>query len=168
MSGAADALRRWLAAAGLTFAFVLAPAIGFAVEPSEMLADPGLEARAEAIGSSLRCLVCQNESIEASGADLAHDLRVLVRQRLQAGDTDQQVVDYIVSRYGEYVLLKPVLAPYTIILWFAAPALLLIGGVTLFVLARARGRAGLATAPMSPEEAAALERLDDDTGPAAG
>src|ERR1700751_3805722 len=98
-------------------ALVLAIAIGGtaarAVEPSERLADPALEGRARALSQELRCLVCQNQSIDESNADLAHDLRVLLRQRLLAGDTDQQVLDYIVARYGVFVLLDPPFAPVT-------------------------------------------------------
>ncbi len=103
-----------------------------------MLKDPTLEARARAISAGLRCLVCQNESIDDSDADLAHEIRVLVRERLMAGDTDQQAVQYLVDRYGEYVLLKPVFAWHTLILWVAAPSLLVIGGIVLVVAARRR------------------------------
>ena len=110
-----------LAALAIALLLALSPTASFAVNPSELLADPVLEARAEAIGSNLRCLVCQNESIEASDADLAHDLRVLVRERLKAGDTDDQARQYIVDRYGEFVLLQPVFALHTLILWLAAP-----------------------------------------------
>jgi cytochrome c-type biogenesis protein CcmH len=106
----------------------------FAVRPDEMLPDPALEARARAIGQSLRCLVCQNQSIDDSDADLAHDLRLIVRQRLAAGNTDEQVKRYIVSRYGDYVLLKPPFEPETFLLWLG-PAILFLaagGGVILF------------------------------------
>lgn len=143
---------------------LLGPAASFAADPDEMLSDPRLEARAEAIGNSLRCLVCQNESIEASGADLAHQLRVLVRQRLKEGDTDQQVVDYLVSRYGEFVLLKPVFAWHTLALWGAAPAVIVIGAVTLIVLARRRRPAP--PPELTAEEAEALERLGEGETPA--
>jgi cytochrome c-type biogenesis protein CcmH len=129
-----------------------------------MLKDPRLEARAEAIGNNLRGLVCQNESIEASGADLAHQLRVLVRQRLKEGDTDQQVIDYLVSRYGEFVLLKPVFAWHTLALWGAAPAVIVIGAITLIVLARRRRP--VPPAELTAEEAEALERLRDGEAPA--
>src|SRR5262249_49804138 len=98
-----------------------------AVEPSEMLKDPALEARARAISRDLRCLVCQNQSIDDSNADLAHDLRLIVRERLTAGDSDQQVKEYLVARYGDYVLLEPPLKAKTLVLWFA-PALLLVLG----------------------------------------
>jgi cytochrome c-type biogenesis protein CcmH len=98
-----------------------------AVRPDEMLADPALEARARDIGKDLRCLVCRNQSIDDSEADLAHDLRVLVRQRLIAGDTNQQVTDYVVSRYGDYVLLKPPFKVNTWLLWGGPALVLLIG-----------------------------------------
>jgi cytochrome c-type biogenesis protein CcmH len=152
--------------AGLLILLLLAlgPAVALAAEPDEMLKDPKLEARAEAIGNNLRCLVCQNESIEASGADLAHQLRVLVRQRLKAGDTDQQVIDYLVSRYGEFVLLKPVFAWHTLALWGAAPAVIVIGAITLIVLARRRRP--IAPAELTAEEAEALEKLRDAEAPA--
>ena len=98
-----------------------------AVEPSEMLANPALEARAETIGKQLRCLVCQNESIEDSGADLAHDLRVILRERLKAGDTNAQAIKYITDRYGDFVLLKPPVEPATYLLWFSPFAILILG-----------------------------------------
>src|SRR6201995_3950164 len=105
----------------LFLALALAASSAFAVQPDEMLADPALEARARAISAGLRCLVCQNESIDDSDADLAHEIRGLVRQGLTAGDTDDQVRQYLVDRYGEFVLLKPVIAPHTLLLWGAAP-----------------------------------------------
>lgn len=131
----------------------------FAVNPNEMLADPTLEARARTISEGLRCLVCQNQSIDDSDADLAHELRVIVRERLTAGDTDQQVVDYIVARYGEFVLLKPVIAPHTAILWIAAPLVLIIGAVAI-VFALRRRRPASATA-ITTEEQRALDELTD-------
>lgn len=124
-------IRRLLLAAALLVT-VAAPAV-WAVEPSERLADPALEARARAISEELRCLVCQNQSIDESGADLAHDLRVLVRKRLVAGDTDEQVLDYIVARYGVFVLLDPPFEPATWLLWLAPPMLVLgAGGLLLW------------------------------------
>ena len=147
---------KWLA--GLLLALlVLAPGIALAVNPSEMLGDPALEARAKAISQGLRCLVCQNQSIEDSDATLAHDLRVLVRERVKAGDSDAAVRQYVVDRYGEFVLLEPVLAPHTLILWFAAPALVLLGAGVLIVVARRR-RAPAPT-ELSAEETAVLESL---------
>ena len=156
------------ALAGLLFALfvVLSPALVLAVEPSEMLTDPALEARARAISAGLRCLVCQNESIEDSNADLAHDLRVLVRERIKAGDTDQAATQYIVDRYGEFVLLRPVLAPHTLVLWFAAPAIALTGLGSLLAMAR-RKRSAIATA-LTPEEAAALKMLGESDAGATG
>ena len=142
--------------AALMLLWLVLPAI--AVNPSEMLADPALEARARTISEGLRCLVCQNESIDDSDADLAHEIRVLVRERLVAGDTDQQAVQYLVDRYGEYVLLKPVFAWHTLLLWIAAPAILVIGGVVLFVAGR-RKRAVAEAAALTPEEQQALDEL---------
>jgi cytochrome c-type biogenesis protein CcmH len=130
----------------------------FAVNPDEMLKDPALEARARTISEGLRCLVCQNESIDDSDADLAHEIRVIVRQRLTAGDTDTQVVQYLVDRYGEFILLKPVLALHTLVLWLAAPVLLIIGGTVIFIASRRRRT--ISTVPLSPEEQRALDELD--------
>ena len=139
-------------------AIVLATWPAFAVNPDEVLADPVLEARARSISENLRCLVCQNQSIDDSDADLAHDLRVIVRERLTAGDTDQQAVQFIVDRYGEYVLLNPVVAPHTILLWVAAPVVLLIGGIVVFIGARRKPAAG--QAELSEDEKRALEGLE--------
>jgi len=138
-------------------ALLALPAI--AVNPDEVLPDPALEARARVISAGLRCLVCQNESIDDSDADLAHQIRVLVRDRLTAGDTDAQVVQYLVDRYGEFILLRPVLAPHTLILWTAAPTVLVIGGIVLFVVARRRRRATVGEAALTPEEQKALDEL---------
>ena len=118
-----------------------APAFSWAaVQPDEMLQNPALEARARTLSQQLRCMVCQNESIDDSDAPLAHDLRVLVRERLGAGDSDAQVLDFLVARYGEFVLLKPRLSWRTAILWGLPPGLLL-GGLALLVIAAARRRA---------------------------
>jgi cytochrome c-type biogenesis protein CcmH len=124
-------IRRLLLAAALLNAIGV-PA-SWAVEPSERLADPRLEARARVISQELRCLVCQNESIDESNAELAHDLRLLVRRRLVAGDTDQQVLNYIVARYGVFVLLNPPFEPVTWVLWLGPTALLLGAGAILFL-----------------------------------
>ncbi len=112
-----------------------------AVEPSEMLADPNLEARARTLSKELRCMVCQNQSIDDSEAPLAHDLRVLVRERLKAGDSDTQVLDFLVARYGEFVLLRPRFAWHNAALWGVPPAVLLIGIVAIVVVIRRRRRA---------------------------
>ena len=109
-----------------------------AVESKEMLADPALEARARSLSKELRCMVCQNQSIDDSEAPLAHDLRVLVRERLKAGDSDAQVVNFLVARYGEFVLLRPPFAWHTAALWGLPPAALLIGIVAIFVIIRRR------------------------------
>ncbi|MBN9305669.1 MAG: cytochrome c-type biogenesis protein CcmH [Devosia sp. 67-54] len=147
--------------AALMLVWLALPAL--AVNPDEMLADPALEARARAISAGLRCLVCQNESIDDSDADLAHEIRVLVRERLKAGDTDQQVVQYLVDRYGEFVLLKPVFAWHTLVLWIAAPTILVIGGIVLVVTARRRR--GLSDpGPLTAEEQQALDELDAGRG----
>jgi cytochrome c-type biogenesis protein CcmH len=129
-----------------------------AVEPSERLADPVLEARARAISQGLRCLVCQNESIDDSSADLAHDIRVLLRQRLVAGDTDAQAIQFIVSRYGDFVLLKPPVEPATWLLWFGPPALLLAGAVGIGLAVRRR-RAVPEPPPLTDIEKKNLDRL---------
>jgi cytochrome c-type biogenesis protein CcmH len=117
---------------------LLAPVAAQAVEPRERLADPALEARARTISGELRCLVCQNESIDESGAGLAHDIRVFVRQRLAAGDTDSRAMQAIVSRYGQFVLLNPPVEPATYVLWYGPPLLVAAGLVgTLFGYAAA-------------------------------
>lgn len=128
-----------------------------AVKPDEVLADPALEARARLLSEGLRCMVCQNQSIDESDADLARDLRILVRQRLVAGDTDQQVMDYIVSRYGEFVLLKPRFSLRNALLWGTPVVLLLVGGI--FIVLTARSRRSLATKALSIEEQAALDSI---------
>ena len=138
---------------------LLLAAPAFSVQPDEVLADPALEARARAISVNLRCLVCQNQSIDDSDADLAGDLRVIVRERLVAGDTDQQVFDYVVARYGEYVLLNPVIAPHTVVLWIAGPLALLIGGFGLWRLSR-RARPNDSPSELTVAEKQALAELE--------
>jgi cytochrome c-type biogenesis protein CcmH len=145
----------WLAlvAAGLMLA---APA--GAVQPDEMLEDPALEARAREISQELRCLVCRNESIDDSDAGLARDLRLLLRERLVAGDSDEAAVAYIVARYGEYVLLKPNASGGNLVLWLAGPLMLLLGGAVAVAMLRRRAQAG-EMAALSPEDQARLEAL---------
>jgi cytochrome c-type biogenesis protein CcmH len=146
----------WLRALLIGLAMSLAlPAL--AVGPGEILPDPVLEQRARDISAGLRCLVCQNQSIDDSDADLARDLRVLVRERLVAGDSDEQVRQYLVDRYGEYVLLNPRLNEHTILLWVAAPLLLLVGLGTLVIAARRRSPAD--DADLDDDEAAVLAEL---------
>src|SRR6266480_3329193 len=135
-----------------------------AVQPDEMLAEPKLEARARALSRELRCMVCQNQSIDDSEAPLARDLRVLVRERLQAGDSDAQVLDFLTARYGEFVLLKPPLGWHTALLWLTPSAVLIVGVVTL-VMARRRsmagaiGRTGAAEPALTAVEEERLARL---------
>ena len=143
----------WLRA--LLLALCLATPVA-ALSPDEVLDDPVLEQRARDISAGLRCLVCQNQSIDDSDADLAKDLRVLVRERLVAGDSDEAVRQYLVDRYGEYVLLNPRVNSHTILLWVAAPMLLLAGLGTLFVVGRRRR---MVEAGLSAEEQAALDEL---------
>jgi cytochrome c-type biogenesis protein CcmH len=138
----------------------------WAVEPDEMLSDPALEARARALSQDLRCMVCQNESIDDSHAPLAHDLRVLVRERITAGDSDAQVINFLVARYGEFVLLKPRLSWHTAALWGLPPAMVLFGIVILVIAARRRADASLAAANLTAaEEARVSELLRSDGAP---
>ena len=156
-------MRRLFTMAVFALAILANAPAAFAVQPNEMLSDPVLEKRARTISAELRCLVCQNESIDDSDADLAHEIRVLVRERLTAGDTDQQVVQYLVDRYGEYVLLKPVFAWHTLILWIAAPTLLVIGAIVLFIAGRRRRGATLTASELTADEQQALDDLTKDS-----
>ncbi|MBW7920768.1 MAG: cytochrome c-type biogenesis protein CcmH [Rubellimicrobium sp.] len=124
--------------AALLLALAAWPAL--AVEPGEMLADPVLEARARTISASLRCPVCLNESIDESNAPISHELRVLIRERLVAGDTDREVIDFVVARYGEFVLMRPDPRGANLILWIAGPAMLLIAGGTVIATLRRRAQ----------------------------
>ena len=145
----------------------LAAAIAFgspahAVQPDEILADPIKEARARELSKELRCMVCQNQSIDDSDAPLARDLRLLVRERISAGDTDSQVIDFLVARYGEFVLLKPRFSPHTVLLWLLPPLALMGGGIALWVYSNRRRRAGVldeSVLKLTPEEVARLEEL---------
>jgi cytochrome c-type biogenesis protein CcmH len=131
-----------------------------AVEANEVLSDPALEARARTLSKELRCMVCQNQSIDDSEAPLAHDLRVLVRERLKAGDGDAQVIDFLVARYGEFVLLKPRLSWHTAALWGLPPAVLLIGIIAIvFVVRRRRFAPAAETANLTAAEEARLTDL---------
>jgi cytochrome c-type biogenesis protein CcmH len=132
-----------------------------AVLPSEQLSDPKLEARARAIGAQLRCLVCQNQSIDDSDAPLAGDLRVILRERLRAGDTDKQAIDFIVERYGHFVLLSPPFEPETLLLWLGPALVLLGGGVWVAMLVRGKSPAAAPPASLTPEEREQLRRRLD-------
>jgi cytochrome c-type biogenesis protein CcmH len=134
-----------------------------AVQPDEVLTDPALEARARAISEGLRCLVCQNQSIDDSEAPLAKDLRLLVRERLKAGDSDQEIVDFVVARYGEFVLLKPRFEPHTLLLWFATPAVFLAALLLIALAYRRRRSAQEQTAPLSVNEERRLKKLLDES-----
>lgn len=134
-----------------------------AVQPDEILADPALEARARAISAGLRCLVCQNQSIDDSDAPLARDLRLLVRERLKAGDSDQQIADFVVARYGEFVLLKPRLSQRTLLLWFATPVVFAGALLLIWLAYRRRQAAGGGFAPLSESERRRLKRLVDES-----
>jgi len=144
---------------GLLVLFLLFSAVpSFAVNPDEVMADPALEMRARALSAQLRCMVCQNQSIDDSNAELAKDLRVLVRERIKGGDSDEAVIDYVVSRYGEFVLLNPRFETKTLLLW-GTPLVLLLAGATAMAIA-ARRRTGRATGKaLSDEEKARLAKL---------
>jgi len=141
-----------LATIGLIFQVISAPAL----EPAEMLKDPALEARARALSAELRCLVCQNQSIDESEAPLAKDLRVLIRERLAAGDSDGEIVDFVVARYGEFVLLNPRFSAQTALLWLG-PFLIILAAAGFIFLRRRRPADNAAERTLSPEEQAQIE-----------
>jgi cytochrome c-type biogenesis protein CcmH len=140
-------------------AALIASSAALAVQPDEILKDGGLEARARDLSRELRCMVCQNQSIDDSEAPLARDLRILVRERLTKGDTDQQVLDFLVARYGEFVLLKPRLEWHTLLLWGLPPAALIGGVFGLFLMMRRSNSANPEPAPLSKEEQRRLSTL---------
>ncbi len=144
----------------LLFSSVSPSSFAWAVEPDEILADPVLEARARDLSAELRCLVCQNQSIDDSDAPLAKDLRILVRERLVAGDSDADIRSYLVARFGEFVLLKPSMSLANLLLWLTAPVALLIGAATAFW--RVRKNSGRAEVDLSDEEERALARILND------
>jgi cytochrome c-type biogenesis protein CcmH len=156
-------VRSALLALAIAVAMLLTPAVR-AVQPDEMLADPALEARAREVSRELRCVVCQNESIDESNAELAHDLRVLVRERIKAGDSNRQVIDYVVSRYGDFVLLRPPLKAETWALWFGPAAMLAMGILVLAVYVRRRAPAAPTPTltPLTREEEERLARMVQD------
>jgi cytochrome c-type biogenesis protein CcmH len=151
----------------LAFVFAVAVMMGSsaarAVQPDEIMSDPARESRARDLSRELRCMVCQNQSIDDSDAPLARDLRLLVRERIAAGDSDAQVIDFLVARYGEFVLLKPRLEPHTLLLWLLPPLALAGGGFALWTLGRRRSRSAAAEdqslSKLTAEEEARLERL---------
>jgi len=154
----------------LVAGFILLAAIGLcsahAVQPDEVMRDPAKEARARNLSRELRCMVCQNQSIDDSEAGLARDLRLLVRERIAAGDSDAQVVDFLVARYGEFVLLKPRFEPQTLLLWLLPPLVLLSGGALMWAHARRRGQtAPEATPSLTPDEEGKLAALISGEAP---
>lgn len=150
-------MRRFVIVAML--AALLTPQMAFAVQPDEILKDPTLEARARALSQELRCMVCQNQSIDDSDAPLARDLRLLVRERLQKGDTDKQVLDFLVDRYGNFVLLKPPVEPQTLLLWTVSPLMLIVGIGALVVMARRRRSVTLESGRLSADEQRRLDAI---------
>lgn len=141
----------------ILLAFLASPA--FAVQPDELLPDPALEARAREISQSLRCPVCQGENIDDSNATISRDLRILVRERLVAGDSNDQVIDFIVDRYGEFVLFEPRATGANWLLWLAGPAMLLLGGAMVAAFIRSRRNAAVPEALTAEEEARLREIL---------
>jgi cytochrome c-type biogenesis protein CcmH len=135
---------------------VMVGSSAYAVQPDEIMSDPAKEARARDLSRELRCMVCQNQSIDDSEAPLARDLRLLVRERIAAGDNDAQVIDFLVARYGEFVLLKPRLTPHTWLLWLLPPLTLAGGGFALWVFGRRRAKTGL------PNDASLLKLTADE------
>ena len=151
-------MQRWRVLAVLVFSLLAASPV-LAVQPDEVLKDPTLEARARSISAGLRCLVCQNQSIDDSDAPLARDLRLVVRDKLKSGASDQEVRDFLVARYGEFVLLKPSFSGKNLILWLAPFAVLLAGGAVVWTNARKRAATAGAPAPLSAEEQAELDKV---------
>jgi cytochrome c-type biogenesis protein CcmH len=141
----------FLAAVGLSSAH--------AVQPDEIMSDPAKEARARDLSRELRCMVCQNQSIDDSEAPLARDLRLLVRERIAAGDSNSQVIDFLVARYGEFVLLRPRFERQTLLLWLVPPLVLVAGGLTLWMQSRRRPKVGAGPAPLTVDEEARLRQL---------
>lgn len=144
----------------LVLVFLFCASAVFAVQPDEVLDDPVLEGRARELSKELRCLVCRNESIDESNADLARDLRLLLRERLVAGDNDAQAIDFIVARYGEYVLLRPTTGGSNWLLWAAGPMMLLLaGGIGIGYLRKRATATGTQEAELSPQEQERLRRI---------
>ena len=144
-------------------AVMMGSSAAYAVQPDEIMSDPVKESRARDLSRELRCMVCQNQSIDDSEAPLARDLRLLVRERIAAGDSDAQVIDFLVARYGEFVLLKPRLERHTLLLWLLPPLALAGGGLALWTYSRRRAKSAaaddLSSSKLTAEEEARLERL---------
>jgi cytochrome c-type biogenesis protein CcmH len=151
-------------------AVMMGSSVAYAVQPDEIMSDPAMESRARDLSRELRCMVCQNQSIDDSEAPLARDLRLLVRERIAAGDSDTQVIDFLVARYGEFVLLNPRLKPHTLLLWLLPPMALAGGGFALWTHNRRRSRSAAAEDQslfrLTAEEQARLERLTAAEPPA--
>jgi cytochrome c-type biogenesis protein CcmH len=155
---------KWILAGAFALLVVVTGSwAAYAVQPDEIMSDPVNESRARDLSRELRCMVCQNQSIDDSEAPLARDLRLLVRERIAAGDSDAQVIDFLVERYGEFVLLKPRFNPHTLLLWLLPPLALAGGGLALWVHGRRRAKSAIAEDPslfkLTAEEEARLERL---------
>jgi cytochrome c-type biogenesis protein CcmH len=156
-------MRKLIAILTIVLLAALAAPAAFAVQPDEIMGDPAKEARARDLSRELRCMVCQNQSIDDSEAPLARDLRLLVRERIAAGDSDNQVMDFLVARYGEFVLLKPRVNQHTLVLWLLPPLALAGGGLALWLHNRRRQRSAGAADPsllhLTEEEEARIDRL---------
>ena len=156
-------MRKLIAISAVLLLAAFAVPAAHAVQPDEIMADPAKETRARDLSRELRCMVCQNQSIDDSDAPLARDLRLLVRERIASGDSDSQVIDFLVARYGEFVLLKPRFSPHTLLLWLLPPLALAGGGLALWLYSRRRSKGDGATDPsllhLTEEEAARLARL---------
>ena len=156
-------MRKLIAISTILLLAAFATPVTHAVQPDEVMPDPAKEARARELSKELRCMVCQNQSIDDSDAPLARDLRLLVRERIATGESDSQVIDFLVARYGEFVLLKPRFSPHTLLLWLLPPLALIGGGLALWFYSRRRSNTGATADPallhLTAEEEARLERL---------
>ena len=162
-------MRKLIAISFVVWVAAFAAPHAYAVQPDEIMADPVKEARARDLSRELRCMVCQNQSIDDSEAPLARDLRLLVRERIAAGDTDAQVIDFLVARYGEFVLLKPRLNPHTWLLWLLPPLALAGGGLALWTYSRRRAKSAAvqddSLFKLTADEEARLQRLIAEPSP---
>jgi cytochrome c-type biogenesis protein CcmH len=162
-------VRKLIAISFVVWVAAFAAPHAYAVQPDEIMADPAREARARDLSRELRCMVCQNQSIDDSEAPLARDLRLLVRERIAAGDTDAQVIDFLVARYGEFVLLKPRLNPHTWLLWLLPPLALAGGGLALWTYSRRRAKSAAvqddSLFKLTADEEARLQRLIAEPSP---